>query len=711
MTFVYPLLLGGLVFAGIPVLLHFLVRQKPKTLVFPAYRFLVQKKKSNTRSLRLRHLLLLLLRIGLIVLLCLALSRPRVQQETFGIINPEKPLAVVMVFDTTPSMGYLVGEQTRLDLARERALDLLDQLPDDCRVLVLDAADRDGFARETWHKSLEKARARIKDLTIRPTSVPVNEAIQEAYRRFESWDDLDAMHLPRFVCVFSDRTRPSWDSSAPIKRPDNVQTLYFDVGIDEPNDAAIVQASIVGGQESFLAGDRIALNVVVQATGAKLENTLVVELLEPKGRKASQIIPVLEPGKSQTLMLELETAVLAPGTYHAVVKLQNDPDAWLGNNQRFLTFRILERPRVLVLTTDSKRTEQLRVDLQWLKYDAHQANFADAPDLRKYDAVFLAHVAAPPEKLWGELASFVQSGGSVCIVPPGDELKREYYNSDAAQKVMPAKIVKHVESSGVSWNFADLDALQHSFMMYYRTWLDYDVVRQPALAFRYWQLEKEASPIVWYDDAQRHPAVLERIGGKKSGRVVFLTTPLDRREPKWNDYADNLKKDSHTLALLKSIGRYLCVPPENVSLNFQIGAGVPSYAHKGPAFPKFELDIGDASDDVSLDEGGWSGNRLSRPGNYTLVGVDGATRTPLFRFSVNIAPEESDLTRLPVSDIEAALGEKSVKLQDRRHSLRDSLDLEQPFELFPWLMIGLLFFLAIENLLANRFYRKEPGAT
>ena len=64
MTFVYPILLGGLLLAGLPVLLHFLVRQKPKTLVFPAFRFLMQKRRSNTRNLRLRHLLLLLLRVA-----------------------------------------------------------------------------------------------------------------------------------------------------------------------------------------------------------------------------------------------------------------------------------------------------------------------------------------------------------------------------------------------------------------------------------------------------------------------------------------------------------------------------------------------------------------------------------------------------------------------------------------------------------------------
>jgi len=37
------------------------------------------------------------------------------------------------------------------------------------------------------------------------------------------------------------------------------------------------------------------------------------------------------------------------------------------------------------------------------------------------------------------------------------------------------------------------------------------------------------------------------------------------------------------------------------------------------------------------------------------------------------------------------------------------LNWNEPIELFPWLMIGLLFLLAVENLLANRFYRNEPA--
>ena len=70
MTFIHPLLLGGLLLVGIPVLIHLIMRQKPKHLLFPAVRFLLQRQKTNQRKLQLRHLLLLALRMLLLACIC-----------------------------------------------------------------------------------------------------------------------------------------------------------------------------------------------------------------------------------------------------------------------------------------------------------------------------------------------------------------------------------------------------------------------------------------------------------------------------------------------------------------------------------------------------------------------------------------------------------------------------------------------------------------
>ncbi|HEX5103669.1 MAG TPA: BatA domain-containing protein, partial [Pirellulaceae bacterium] len=78
MAFVnFSLLLGG-AFVAIPVVLHLIMRQKPRPFVFPAVRFIQQKRMANQRRLQLRHWILLALRCGVIGLLVLALARPSI---------------------------------------------------------------------------------------------------------------------------------------------------------------------------------------------------------------------------------------------------------------------------------------------------------------------------------------------------------------------------------------------------------------------------------------------------------------------------------------------------------------------------------------------------------------------------------------------------------------------------------------------------------
>lgn len=76
------LALAGL--ASIPVILHFLLRHKPKKLLFPALRLIQLRKKNNIRRLRLKHIWLLLLRVLVIVILVLAVARPRLPAANYA---------------------------------------------------------------------------------------------------------------------------------------------------------------------------------------------------------------------------------------------------------------------------------------------------------------------------------------------------------------------------------------------------------------------------------------------------------------------------------------------------------------------------------------------------------------------------------------------------------------------------------------------------
>src|ERR1041385_2759798 len=78
MAFVNLSLLVGGVLIAIPVVLHLIMRQRPKQFVFPALRFIHERRLANQRKLQLRHWLLLALRCAAVALIVLALARPSV---------------------------------------------------------------------------------------------------------------------------------------------------------------------------------------------------------------------------------------------------------------------------------------------------------------------------------------------------------------------------------------------------------------------------------------------------------------------------------------------------------------------------------------------------------------------------------------------------------------------------------------------------------
>ncbi len=85
MSLLHPALLFGLLLSAVPVVLHLLMRARPKKLDFPALRLLQQRRIQNQRRMRLRHLWLLLLRMAAIAGLVLAIVRPSLPPANYAL--------------------------------------------------------------------------------------------------------------------------------------------------------------------------------------------------------------------------------------------------------------------------------------------------------------------------------------------------------------------------------------------------------------------------------------------------------------------------------------------------------------------------------------------------------------------------------------------------------------------------------------------------
>lgn len=163
-TFLQPLALLALLAAAIPPLLHLIERRTPPSVPFPAVRYLAETTREQHRRLKLRNLLLLLLRTGLIALLALAAARPVVP---WSIGSAHAPTAIAIVLDNSLSAGAVVDGRPVLDALRARARDVLAALSasDHVWLVLADGTPRRATAEET-RRALDDVRVSAERLDV-----------------------------------------------------------------------------------------------------------------------------------------------------------------------------------------------------------------------------------------------------------------------------------------------------------------------------------------------------------------------------------------------------------------------------------------------------------------------------------------------------------------------------------------------------------------
>jgi hypothetical protein len=834
MTFTFPLLLGGLLAIGIPIALHLLLRQKPKTILFPAFRFLVKRHKRNLTKLRLRHLLLLALRVLLFAVMVLALAQPKVKDNPWS-LPTDQAVSAVFVFDTSASMGYTVGvSQDRLKDAKKRAIELLQLLPANSEIVALDSAEPGApISKNDW-LTREKAAERIDLLTVQPASSPVTMRLADAVKLLgkiaDDKKEPERSKRARVLCVFSDRTKAAWD----LQQRKNLQTLcnqvppaferlaavregitellqllpelrqklplaasadfpeqvladrlqklqeripqlraddypdaeasslltvargkqqdllalldkpgenlgedakvyrdklqkalhaslrnsagftsfYIDVGVEQPSDLAVLDLQLVPHE----TGSK--LRVELQATGEEFQPTLNVLI---DGMSVAQAAIPIKPGKREAVEFDVPDKLLVADLHQAKVFVQSS-DSLPINNSRYLTYAV----RKMLLLADDPEDREAKLWQRAIQANTFGAALFSCDILRPtainaldgYDAVFLCSLKAPSEALWAQLKEYVLKGHGVGILPPVDSV--EAYQSAAAQEILPAKLTaRHrvAKAQGADWNWDD-DIYKHSLLQPFKEWRQIipppDIFAEPRGAQQYWKVEprpNQSQVLVRYAESN-DPAVLERTVDRKKGRpgrVLLLTTPPGL--PEWNNYREG--QASFYVILAGRTAAYLTGDLDRQALNFlssSSGVLVPVpprlqaesyklYRESGSLAATFVTNV---TAEAHFNEA--RAQQAAEPGNYKL-GDDGGVA----RFSVNLPAAESDLSRTPVSQIEAVLGHDAVLAVEARTDLQEAMrgHISNPWELFPVLMVVLLVVLAVENLLANRFYRRE----
>ncbi len=141
MSFLQPLALIALPLIALPIIIHLINQQRHRTVPWAAMMFLMRAKRMSRGMARLRHLLILLMRVLAIAALIFAISRP-LSGGWLGSVGLSKPDATLVLLDRSASMEIqdLQAGESKRSTALKRLAQLLEQGDYGTHLLLIDSA-------------------------------------------------------------------------------------------------------------------------------------------------------------------------------------------------------------------------------------------------------------------------------------------------------------------------------------------------------------------------------------------------------------------------------------------------------------------------------------------------------------------------------------------------------------------------------------------
>jgi hypothetical protein len=648
LTFLNPILLFGLAAATLPILIHRIAKKRPAVREFSAVRLLLQSQQITAKPQRLKHFLLLALRILAVVAIVLMMARPVLERPGIAAFLEEG--ARVLIFDNSFSMGYREDRGQRYEIAKKAAQETLKDFGG--RVVLIPTVAALTGRGSAWMKPQEALQA-IDTIPLAFGRGNPASALYSGYQQLKS------LKMPKQIFIFSDMARSDWEDLdlTRLGTIPEADVIFLRVGtaVRDPNfrikDVRLPEDEVVAGVPTRL--EVIVSNLSDQA-GTRLVGIYLGD------RKIDQKSIALNSGQDGKVYFEL--LVEKPGWQDGEIKLS--PDRLALDDVLYFTIKIFDKVNVLVIDGDpgtSLKASESYFLLSALNSGALErspfrtsvvtASEMARADLRSYDTIFLLNVARPD---FSRLASFLETGKPVFFFL-GDRIVPEVYNrfslapwqirarTDLGESV--ETIYPGVSSAETRGNLAGLaDNLKRASIQ------------------TYFRVEGTAKSLLVLGN--QDPLLVESGAGKS--RIFLFASSADLA---WND----LPLTAAYLPLLQGLVRDAVAMTEiSVDTGIQFGE---RFSEKGPAIQ------------TKGPRGG--------PGIYQFRPPNGEVRQ-----AVNAPAKESDLAKISDGELKKKFGAIDLKLveysPDGLNGQRGGRN-----ELWPVLLGLLLTVLALEMILAN----------
>jgi hypothetical protein len=474
-TLLNPLLLFGLAATILPILIHRITRRKVTEKKFSAVHLLLQSQRIAARPQRLKHLLLLALRILAVAIVVFLMARPMLMRPGFAALL--KGGAKVLILDNSMSMGYLEDIGSRFEVAKKAAMEALEDFGGQVSLIPT----------VNLRKELESQWMKPGEVSMGLEQVPLSFGRSNTASAFSmAYQSIKDLKTSKQILIMSDLARGDWvdlDLTA-LENISDAEVTFLRVG-GPGRDANFGIKDVRLEEGEIVAGVPTRLEVTITTLSDRADKRLVQVNLD--GVKVDQKSIELDAGQDTKIIFELLVDV--PGWIDGDVKLTAD---------------------------------RLPADPGGLEESPFQTRVITEGELgqmdpQSYDALFLLNVPRPD---LSKMGSFIEMGKPLFIFL-GDRIVPEAYNQFP---LAPWQIGERIDLSEADKQMIQIDSVQSTT----KSFPDLQDSLRSTSVSTYFKIEGNLNTLLSLKN--RDPLFVEASVGKAKLFMLASSADLD-----WND--------------------------------------------------------------------------------------------------------------------------------------------------------------------------------
>lgn len=575
LTFINSPLLWGLAALAIPVLIHLINLLRHRRVHWAAMEFLLASVRKNTRWIRLRELLLLLLRLAAVAALVLIVARPQLRSRLAGWFGGGRTHHLVLL-DDSYSMQDRWADTSAFDEARRVVRRLAEQAamqptPQVFTLLRFSRCGRPGGRTEP------DLLAEGVDRAFGQRVAALVEQLQPSLRAAHPGPALRAIEQllgdrsgeEHAVYLVSDFRAAQWEEPGELARTlQRLQQAGVRLHFVHCVDAARGNLAItrLAPQQGILAaGVPLLMEVTVKNYSSERAHGVSVSVEEDHIERPAVELGDIEPGESVTRRFP---AFFATAGEH-VVKVSLPTDGVPADNTRYALLDLPLSVPVLLIDGDPEALQARFLAAALAPGGPVKTGvdplvegpaFLNRQPLERYRTIYLCNIDRLDDAALEALEKYVQQGGGLAFFV-GERTRAEFcnqrlYRDGKGWLPLPLVgstplVVDRLERS------PDVTVTNHPLFRIFagerNTFLTSVIIERYFKTQRDWSPPAQSSVRVLARLRNGDPLIVEQTYGK--GRVVAVLTTA---APQWNNWGRN----PSFVVLALELQAYLGTPPE-----------------------------------------------------------------------------------------------------------------------------------------------------